>query len=98
MQPDTPPMSDMPTMEHPTQLTSGDFTGAEEPFELFSAWLKEAVASEPNDPNAMALATVDKDGLPDARMVLLKGFDDAGFVFYTHVASRKGRELAANPK
>ena len=54
--------------------------------------------SEPNDPNAMALATVDADGLPDVRMVLMKGYDADGFVFYSHIASQKGRELAANPK
>jgi pyridoxamine 5'-phosphate oxidase len=91
-------MTDTPIMEHQTPLTPGDFTAAEEPFALFSAWLKEATASEPNDPNAMALATVDQDGLPDVRMVLLKGFDASGFVFYTHIASQKGREIAANPK
>jgi pyridoxamine 5'-phosphate oxidase len=91
-------MTNMPTMEHQSRLTSGDFTDAGEPFELFSEWFKDAVASEPNDPNAMALATVDQDGLPDVRMVLLKGFDSTGFVFYTHIASQKGRELAANPK
>ncbi len=91
-------MTDTPTMEHQSGLTPGDFTAAEEPFALFSAWFHEAKASEPNDPNAMALATVDADGLPDVRMVLLKDFDAAGFVFYTHVASQKGRELAANPK
>jgi pyridoxamine 5'-phosphate oxidase len=56
------------------------------------------VKSEPNDPNAMALATVDTDGLPDVRMVLMKGYDADGFVFYSHIASQKGRELAANPK
>jgi pyridoxamine 5'-phosphate oxidase len=56
------------------------------------------VKSEPNDPNAMALATVDPEGLPDVRMVLLKGFDTAGFVFYSHIDSAKGRELAATPK
>ena len=54
--------------------------------------------SEPRDPNAMALATVDPDGLPDVRMVLLKGVDARGFVFYTNTESQKGRELAANPK
>jgi pyridoxamine 5'-phosphate oxidase len=91
-------MTDTPTMEHQSPLTSGDFTAAEEPFGLFSAWFKEAAAAEPNDPNAMALATVDGDGLPDVRMVLLKGFDAAGFVFYTHIASPKGQELAGNPK
>ncbi len=86
------------SIQHPTPLTSGDFTAADEPFALFAAWLDEAQASEPNDPNAMALATVDADGFPDVRMVLMKGFDAEGFVFYSHVASQKGRELAANPK
>ncbi|MGZ3306317.1 MAG: pyridoxamine 5'-phosphate oxidase, partial [Asticcacaulis sp.] len=71
---------------------------ASEPFLLFGHWLDEARAKEPNDPNAMALATVDADGLPDVRMVLLKDFDEAGFVFYTNTESRKGRELADNPK
>jgi pyridoxamine 5'-phosphate oxidase len=80
------------------RLTSGDFADAEEPFRLFQAWLADAEASEPNDPNAMALATVDADGLPDVRMVLLKGFDETGFKFYTNTESAKGQELAANPK
>lgn len=86
------------TMKHPTRLTSDDFTAADEPFSLFAEWLAEATTSEPNDPNAMALATVGSDGLPDVRMVLMKGFDTDGFVFYSHIASQKGRELAANPK
>lgn len=85
-------------IKHPSQLISGDFTEAQEPFALFAAWFAEAQTSEPNDPNAMALATVDGDGLPDVRMVLLKGYDESGFVFYSHVASAKGRELAGNPK
>jgi pyridoxamine 5'-phosphate oxidase len=85
-------------IQHPTPLTSGDFTAADEPFALFADWFAEAQASEPNDPNAMALATVDADGLPDVRMVLMKGFDADGFVFYSHIASQKGQELAANPK
>lgn len=85
-------------IKSPVELISGDFTAAEEPFGLFAAWFAEAVKSEPNDPNAMALATVDGDGLPDVRMVLLKGYDAAGFVFYSHIDSAKGRELAANPK
>jgi len=71
---------------------------AEDPFALFSQWLAEAVAKEPNDANAMALATVDQDGLPDVRMVLLKDASPDGFVFYTNLGSAKGRELAANPK
>lgn len=68
-----------------------------DPFELFGDWLAEAGKSEPNDPNAMALATVDGEGRPSLRMVLLKGFDDRGFVFYTNLESRKGRDLAGNP-
>jgi pyridoxamine 5'-phosphate oxidase len=80
------------------QLTTGDFTEAEEPFDLFRAWMTEAEASEPNDPNAMALATVDQDGLPNVRMVLLKGFDENGFVFYTNTESNKGRELLGQKK
>jgi pyridoxamine 5'-phosphate oxidase len=91
-------MTDTTDIKHPTQLTSGDFTLAEEPFALFAEWFAEACKSEPNDPNAMALATADADGLPDLRMVLMKGFDADGFVFYSHLASAKGRELAANPK
>ncbi len=90
-------MSDT-SIKHHSELTSGDFTAAENPFGLFAEWLAEATASEPNDPNAMALATVDPDGLPDVRMVLMKGYDSDGFVFYSHIASQKGRELAANPK
>ena len=69
-----------------------------DPLGLFADWLKEASAGEPNDPNAMALATVDSDGLPDVRMVLLKGVDDGGFVFYTNLDSAKGVQLAAEPK
>lgn len=67
-----------------------------DPFAQFAVWLKEAEASEPNDPTAMALATSDADGLPNVRMVLLKGFDDRGFVFYTNFESQKGTELLAN--
>ena len=70
----------------------------DDPFALFAGWLGEAAASEPNDPNAMTLATVDADGMPDARMVLLKSVDARGFVFYTNIDSAKGQELATNPK
>jgi pyridoxamine 5'-phosphate oxidase len=91
-------MTGTTTIKQQTPLTSGDFTEAEEPFALFAAWFAEAAKSETNDPNAMALATVDAEGLPDVRMVLMKGFDTEGFVFYSHIASAKGRELAANPK
>jgi pyridoxamine 5'-phosphate oxidase len=68
-----------------------------DPFILFDAWFDEAKASEPNDPEAMALATVDVAGRPSLRMVLLKGFGVEGFTFYTNTDSRKGSELAANP-
>ena len=70
---------------------------ADEPLELFREWFAQAKAHEPNDPEAMALATVDAEGLPDVRMVLLKHVDHEGFVFYTNLESAKGEELAANP-
>lgn len=91
-------MTDTTINKTSSSLTSGDFTAAEEPFALFSEWLNEAFKSEPADGNAMTLATVDKDGMPDARMVLLKGFDADGFVFYSHIDSAKGRELTDRPK
>jgi pyridoxamine 5'-phosphate oxidase len=71
---------------------------ANDPFRLFHEWLEKASTSEPNDPNGMALATVDAQGLPDVRMVLLKGADERGFVFFTNLESAKGRELASNPR
>jgi pyridoxamine 5'-phosphate oxidase len=86
-------MSESAPIEHPTWLTSGDFTEADEPLRLFAAWFEEAARSEPRDPTAMSLATVDADGLPNVRMVLMKGFDERGFVFYTNVDSKKGQEL-----
>ena len=67
-----------------------------DPFALFDTWLAEAGKTEPNDPNAMTLATATPDGRPSARIVLLKGADHDGFVFYTNTQSRKGGELAAN--
>ncbi len=69
-----------------------------QPFDEFSAWFAEARASEPRDPNAMTVATATQDGMPSARMILLKGVDERGFVFYTNLDSRKGEELAANPR
>jgi pyridoxamine 5'-phosphate oxidase len=83
-------------------IPPGDFAEATEPFELFENWLADATRHEPNDPNAMALATVDGNGHPDLRMVLLKGVDPAahpsrGFVFFTNYESTKGRELIAHP-
>jgi pyridoxamine 5'-phosphate oxidase len=80
------------TAEPPALLSETD------PLSLFGEWFSEAKAKEPNDANAMALATVDATGLPDVRMVLLKGFDADGFVFFTNLQSAKGQELAANPK
>jgi pyridoxamine 5'-phosphate oxidase len=80
------------------QPGEAEFTQASEPFALLGAWLAEADTTEPNDPNAMALATVDADGLPDARMVLLKGIDARGIVFYSNEESAKGRQLAAAPR
>ncbi|WP_091880946.1 pyridoxamine 5'-phosphate oxidase [Phyllobacterium sp. OV277] len=80
------------------KLTTDDFTEKNEPFALFDEWLKDATKTEPNDPNAVALATVDGDGLPDVRMVLLKDFDEQGFVFYTNFESQKGQEILGSMK
>lgn len=85
-----------------TEIEPGDFAESREPFTLFDAWFKDAARHEPNDPTAMALATVDEKGHPNVRMVLLKGVDPAehaarGFVFYTNYEGTKGRELIANP-
>jgi len=91
-------MSDTTPIEHPSWLTSGDFTQADEPLRLFTNWLADASASEPRDPTAMTLATVDADGMPNARIVLLKGVDERGFVFFTNKESQKGRELDRQPK
>ena len=76
---------------------SGIFSG-DDPFRIARLWLGEAEAVEPNDPNAIALATVDPDGMPNVRMVLLKEIEPEGFVFYTNYESAKGQELAANGK
>jgi pyridoxamine 5'-phosphate oxidase len=84
------------TLDAPTK--QADFTEAGEPFALFAAWLAEAEGTEPNDPTAMALATVDASGMPNVRMVLLKGFDERGFVFYTNLESAKGVELLGSGK
>lgn len=91
----------------PPSPSEADYAGAAEqeplpsvadPIALFTQWLAEADKSEPNDPNAVTVSTVDDDGMPDARMVLLKGVDERGFVFYTNTGSAKGRQLAAHPK
>lgn len=79
-------------------LTKGDFVEAAEPFQLVAEWFADAQASEPNDPNAGALATVDPDGLPNVRMVLVRGLDAGEFVFYTNYESAKGRELLSAGK
>ena len=79
-------------------LTNSDFFDRDDPFSLFGEWLEDAARTEINDPNAVALATVDSDGMPNVRMVLLKGFDAEGFVFYTNFESAKGRELLAARK
>ena len=76
---------------------SGIFAG-DDPFEIARAWLKEAEAAEVNDPNTIALSTVDADGLPNARMVLLKDIEDAAFVFYTNYGSAKAQEIDAAGK
>ena len=77
---------------------SAGFAERDDPFNLFAEWLKEAEAKEINDPNAMSLATVDEEGLPNVRMVLLKDFDDRGFVFYTNFESQKGQEVQSAMK
>lgn len=96
-------MSDTGSAAAAAPETAPDFSMAEDPFLLFEAWMQEAEQKEPNDPNAMSLATVDAGGVPNVRTVLLKGLDgpessDRGFVFYTNFESVKGRELLANPK
>ncbi|MDD9910670.1 MAG: pyridoxamine 5'-phosphate oxidase [Ahrensia sp.] len=75
-----------------------EFTQRNDPHQLFEEWLEEARASEINDPNAVALATTDNSGMPDVRMVLLKGHDERGFVFYTNFESTKGQQLLATGK
>jgi pyridoxamine 5'-phosphate oxidase len=81
-----------------TGLTDDDFTERSEPLALFAQWLEDAKASELNDPTAVALGTVDADGLPNVRMVLMKGFDERGFVFYTNYESAKGQEILQSMK
>jgi pyridoxamine 5'-phosphate oxidase len=96
-------MADATKREYYTGPQAGDFAEASEPFALFEAWFAEAQVHEANDPNAMAVATVDPTGMPNVRMVLLRGLDGAahperGFVFYTNFESAKGRELLAARK
>jgi len=91
-------MTDKPKGDYYAGPQAGDFASAPEPFALFATWFAEAQAHEPNDPNAMSLASVDAAGMPNVRIVLLKGVDPAehparGFVFYTNFESAKGVEL-----
>lgn len=81
-----------------TKLTAGDFGASDDPIALFSEWLADASEHEVNDPNALALATVDADGMPNVRMVLLKHADAHGFVVYTNYQSDKGREILSSRK
>ena len=74
------------------------FLDLNDPIELFKVWMEEAKNTELNDPNALALATADKNAIPSVRMVLLKDFNKEGFVFYTNLESQKGNELKENPK
>lgn len=76
----------------------GETDVSADPFQQFQAWFDQAIAAQVHEPNAMTLATATRDGIPSARIVLLKGFDPRGFVFYTNYESRKGQELAANPQ
>src|SRR5258708_10041254 len=91
-------MSESAPIENLARLTSGDLIEADEPLRLFAAWFEQATRSEPRDPTAMSLATVDADGLPNVRMVLMKGFGEDGFVFYTNIESQKWRELDRDHK
>ncbi|WP_020177652.1 pyridoxamine 5'-phosphate oxidase [Methylopila sp. M107] len=88
----------MPDDSSAKDVAGQDFHLTDDPFPVFEAWLADATESEPNDPNGMALATVDAGGLPDVRMVLMNGYDRRGFVFYTNLGSAKARELEAAPK
>ena len=98
--PDTPLPQDGASRDVATEasIEARGIPPAADPFALFGAWLAEASASEVNDPNAMTVATATRDGHPSARIVLLKGFDPGGFVFYTNKQGRKGGELRANPR
>ena len=91
-------MTDKTDTEFYTATQAKDFGDADDPLALFAAWMADAEAHEPNDPNAMTLGTVDASGLPNVRMVLLKGVEDGKFIFYTNLESAKGQELEACPK
>jgi len=91
-------MTDKTDTEFYTATQAKDFGDADDPLALFAEWMADAEAHEPNDPNAMALGTVDASGLPNVRMVLLKGVEDGKFIFYTNLESAKGQELEVCPK
>ena len=95
---ESPGTDDMSLSDISKLTASMGFADRNDPFGLFGDWLKDAEKSEPNDPNAMALATADEEGLPNVRMVLLKGFDEQGFVFYTNFESQKGQEILGTMK
>jgi pyridoxamine 5'-phosphate oxidase len=82
----------------PTLTAAMGFTERDDPFQLFAEWFQDAEKSEPNDPNAMALATADESGLPNVRMVLMKDWSQRGFVFYTNFESQKGQEILGTEK
>lgn len=88
----------MDMKEIPVLTAAFGFAERDDPYALFGDWMKDAEKSEPNDPNAMSLATVDDEGLPNVRMVLLKDFSDKGFVFYTNFESQKGNEILSAGK
>jgi pyridoxamine 5'-phosphate oxidase len=95
---DIPPSPSADEYARAEPETDEGLFGREEPFSLFADWFADAKLKEVNDPNGMALATVDESGLPDLRMVLLKDFSQRGFAFYTNLDSDKGRQVAANPR
>lgn len=94
--PPSPSQSDYEAGDARSEEISRAMFNSGEPFGLFETWMAEAVREERNDPNAMSLATIDKDGRPDVRIVLLKGVDERGFVFYTNANSVKGQDLTGN--
>lgn len=81
-----------------SKLTSSDFTQSSDPYSLFETWMEDAKGAELNDPNAMSVATVDEDGMPNVRILLLKDFTCAGFTFYTNFESAKGQEILSSSK
>lgn len=96
--PEIPPTPSAEDYARAAQANSSEIFDSRDPAALFADWLAEARLKEPNDANALALATADENGLPDVRMVLLKDADAHGFVFYTNLESAKGSQLAGNPQ